>query len=61
MSPHRKINTAELEQKAVQSISESRARQPHVNYLTGWLMRRTDLNGFGDDFELTIRTRRATT
>lgn len=54
-----RVDPDELSKKAEQSLRETSKNQEHVNYLTTWLERRQNQNGFGEDFEYTLRPRRA--
>lgn len=62
MSPHRKqserVDPDALLRKADQSLRETKAKQPHVNFLTAWLNGRSEQNGFGEDFDYTLSTPR---
>ena len=54
MSPHRKqserVDPDALLLKANESLRKTKARQPKVNFLVSWLDKRSEDNGFGEDF-----------
>jgi hypothetical protein len=54
-----RIDPAELERVATDSLDKVRKQQPRVNALTSYLERRKNQNGFGEDFEYTLRTKEA--
>lgn len=56
-----RIDPDALTLKAEQSLRETEKKQPHVNAITSWLRRRDGQNGFGEDFEYTLRPKRRTT
>lgn len=41
--------------KAEESLELVKAQQPRVNLITAYLERRKNQNGFGEDFEFTLR------
>lgn len=46
--------------KAVDAADTTlRKQEPHVNAVTSWLQNRANQNGFGADFEYTLRPRGA--
>lgn len=53
------VDPEELMRMAASSLEETRRRQPYVNFLTEYLERRKGQNGFGQDFEITLRPRRS--
>lgn len=62
MSAHRiqrngRVDSKELMAYAVAARAHIREQEPHVNWLTGWLNVRKAENGFGDDFEITLKPR----
>lgn len=54
-----RIDPDEVERVATDSLAKVRKQQPRVNALTSYLERRKDQNGFGEDFEYTLRTKEA--
>ena len=54
-----RVDPAEMNRVAEESLAETRDRQAHVNALTSFLAYRKDQNGFGEDFEITLTPRRA--
>ncbi|WP_291053751.1 hypothetical protein [Herbiconiux sp.] len=56
---HPRIDPDELTAQADESMRRVAAQQPHVNALTSWLEARKDQNGFGEDFEYTLRPKEA--
>lgn len=49
------INPEELTRKAEESLKQTQAQQPKVNALTTYLENRKNQNGFGEDFEYTLK------
>lgn len=49
-----RIDPLELTRQAEAASEQIRSQQPHVDALNGWLERRKNINGFGQDFELTL-------
>lgn len=47
-----------LIRKAEASLRQTRNQQPHVDRMTSWLENRNIQNGFGEDFEYTLRPKR---
>ena len=47
-----------LIRKAEASLRQTESQQPHVDRITSWLKRRESQNGFGEDFEYTLRPKR---
>lgn len=54
-----KVDPEELMRKAEDSIAHVEGQQDHVNALTSYLIWRTGDNGFGQDFEYTLRPKGA--
>lgn len=54
-----RIDTAAIILKAEDSLKNTRDRQENVNILTTWLNNRNGKNGFGEDFEVSIRPKEA--
>lgn len=54
-----RIDPDEVERVATDSLAKVRKQQPLVNALTSYLERRDDQDGFGEDFEYTLRTKEA--
>lgn len=54
-----RIDTDALARQADESLRLTREQQPYINALTTWLNNRKDDNGLGEDFEITLRPRRA--
>ena len=52
------IDPAELNAAAETSLQKTQEQQPHVNALVTYLENRKGQNGFGEDFEITIRNPR---
>lgn len=53
-----RVDPDELIRKADKSIYETAHKQAHVTALATWLERRNNQNGFGEDFEYTLRPKR---
>lgn len=51
-------NPEELIQQAEATLRRVESQQPHVDRITSWLKTREDQNGFGEDFEYTLRPKR---
>lgn len=51
-------NPDELIRKAEESLRQTTRQQPHVDRITSWLQNRENQNGFGEDFEYTLRPKR---
>lgn len=49
-----RIDPVEVSRIADEASEQIRSQQPHVDALNGWLERRKNINGFGQDFELTL-------
>lgn len=47
-----------LIRKAEASLRQTESQQPHVDRITSWLKHRESQNGFGEDFEYTLRPKR---
>lgn len=54
-----RVDPDALTKKASESIAKTRAQQPRVNAFSRFLGTRLDQNGFGEDFEYTLRPRGA--
>lgn len=54
-----RINPEELTRKADESLRETKELQPKVNSITSYLERRKNQNGFGEDFEYTLKPKGA--
>lgn len=54
-----RVDPEELQRKAEESLRITRSQQARVNYITAWLNNRKNQNGFGEDFELTLKVRGA--
>lgn len=50
-----KIDPEQYIRKAEESLRQTRRRQSHVDYLSDTLGNRLVQNGFGEDFEYTLR------
>lgn len=48
-----------LDRKFDASLDQTAANQPKVNAITSWLDNRKNQNGFGEDFEYTLRPKEA--
>lgn len=48
-----------LQVRASEAADQLEKQKPKVNNLTSWLEDRKNQNGFGEDFEYTLRPRRA--
>lgn len=53
--PTPRVDPEALERKADASLRSTAEKQERVNYLTTWLQNRENKNGFGEDFEYTLR------
>lgn len=51
-------NPDDMIRKAEESLRQTESQQPLVDKITNWLKNREDQNGFGDDFEYTLRPKR---
>lgn len=51
----KRIDPADLTRKADESLRTTSGQQERVNMLTEYLERRKNQNGFGEDFEYTLR------
>lgn len=49
-----RVDPREAIRLAEEASEQIRNQQPHVDALNGWLERRKNINGFGQDFELTL-------
>jgi len=49
-----KVDPEHLIRKAEESLKKTSERQSHVNFISSWLVWRTNENGFGGDFEFTL-------
>lgn len=58
--PVPRVDAEALEKKAEESLNSTAAKQERVNYLTNWLESRNNKNGFGEDFEYTLRPKAST-
>lgn len=52
-----RLDPVALSRQAQQSIRETDAKQPRVNAINSYLRERHNKNGFGEDFEYTLRTK----
>lgn len=50
-----RVDPIELQEKAEASLERTRKQQPYINFITSWLNNRKGENGFGEDFEYTLR------
>lgn len=50
-----RIDPVALARKAEESKRRTNSQQPRVNSITSYLHERKNQNGFGDDFEYTLR------
>lgn len=55
-----RVDPEDLISKAEASIRKTKEQQPRVNAISLWLNNRNLINGFGDDFEYTLRPKKAT-
>ena len=55
----RKADQNELLVRANKAADQLEKQKPKVNNISNWLEHRKDQNGFGEDFEYTLRPRRA--
>jgi len=53
-----KIDPADLHRKASEAIVKTQEQQPHVFRLSSWLNWRNGENGFGNDFDYTIKAQK---
>jgi hypothetical protein len=51
-------NADALIRQAEASLEQTKKQQPHVDRINGWLKDRENRNGFGDDFEYTLKPKR---
>ena len=51
------VNLDELNQQADTADALVESNEPHVSALNAWLVWRTNKNGFGDDFEYSLKPR----
>ncbi|PPF18258.1 hypothetical protein C5B92_07010 [Rathayibacter sp. AY1A4] len=51
----RRVDPAELTARAAESVQRVESQQERVNLITAWLISRKESNGFGDDFEYTLK------
>ena len=49
-----------LIRQAEESLRKTESQQPHVDKITKWLNKRENQNGFGEDFEYTLRPKKGT-
>jgi hypothetical protein len=54
-----RLDPEQLTAQADASMRRVAEQQPHVNALTSWLENRKNQNGFGEDFEYTLRPKEA--
>lgn len=54
-----RVDPDELDAQSEAAIRRVADQQPHVNTLTAYLERRKNQNGFGDDFEYSLRPKEA--
>lgn len=54
-----RVDPEELIKKADESLEITRSQQERVNYITQYLERRKNQNGFGEDFEFTLKAKGA--
>lgn len=52
-------HTKEVHESAQVAAEQLKVQQPHVNAVALWLERRHSQNGFGEDFEITLRPKGA--
>ena len=48
----------DLIRQAEESLRKTESQQPHVDRITKWLNKRENQNGFGEDFEYTLKPKR---
>ena len=48
----------DLIKQAEESLRKTESQQPYVDRITSWLKNRENQNGFGEDFEYTLRPKR---
>lgn len=51
----RRVDPADLTARAAESVERVESQQERVTFLTNWLINRHETNGFGDDFEYTLK------
>lgn len=51
----RRVDPAELTARAAESVQRVESQQERVNLINTWLISRRETNGFGDDFEYTLK------
>jgi hypothetical protein len=51
----KRIDPAELAAQADAATAQIRTQQDRVNVMADWFERRKNTNGFGDDFEWTLK------
>jgi hypothetical protein len=56
-SKTQKPKPKEIRRSAYEAARELKQQEPKVNAITNWLERRHRQNGFGEDFEYTLRPR----
>lgn len=49
-----RIDPDELNREAQESLAETKSNQTQVNAVTAWLIKRSNQNGFGEDFEISL-------
>lgn len=54
-----KLDLDALEKQATDALEQVKAQEPRVNYLATWLKNRENQNGFGEDFDWSLRPRGA--
>jgi hypothetical protein len=54
-----KVDPAELDKQTAEVLEKLDREGPHMNALAAYLERRKNQNGFGDDFEYTLRPKEA--
>lgn len=51
----RRVDPDELTARAAESVQRVESQQERVNLINTWLISRRETNGFGDDFEYTLK------
>lgn len=57
--PSRRVENQKIRESAYTAARQLKAQEPHVNFIASWLIKRRHQNGFGEDFEYTLRPREA--
>jgi len=50
-----RVDTDAITRQAEEAVAQLQAQQPRVNAVTSYLERRKNVNGFGHDFEWTLK------